>query len=171
MRQGCLENKHRTLVLVECSCCGEERDQTITLGSHEDVQLCRGCVEWLAGQLGVTSTPTLPVLDMDDAIAFYERAGFSVRRYVDETGSPGDFAFVEYDEQSVFDLDVVDIDPARNGAACYLVVNEADDWHARMTAEGLPVTSIADQPWGMREFTLTDPSGNNIRIGRSSDED
>ena len=88
---------------MECSCCGEER-ATVALRSHDDVQLCRVCVEWLAGQLGVTSTPTLPVLNMDDAIAFYERAGFSVRRYVDETASPGDFAFVEYDEQSVFDL-------------------------------------------------------------------
>jgi uncharacterized glyoxalase superfamily protein PhnB len=29
------------------------------------------------------------------------------------------------------------------------------------------VTSVEDQPWGMREFTLTDPNGNNIRIGRS----
>jgi hypothetical protein len=28
------------------------------------------------------------------------------------------------------------------------------------------VTAIADQPWGMREFTLTDPSGNAVRIGR-----
>lgn len=36
-----------------------------------------------------------------------------------------------------------------------------------MTAAALPVTPIANQPWGMREFTLTDPSGNNIRIGGS----
>lgn len=27
------------------------------------------------------------------------------------------------------------------------------------------VTPIGDQPWGMREFTLTDPSGNHLRIG------
>lgn len=36
-----------------------------------------------------------------------------------------------------------------------------------MTAAGLSVTPIADQPWGMREFTLTDPFGNHIRIGHS----
>jgi uncharacterized glyoxalase superfamily protein PhnB len=28
------------------------------------------------------------------------------------------------------------------------------------------VTALADEPWGMREFTLTDPSGNHVRIGR-----
>ena len=29
------------------------------------------------------------------------------------------------------------------------------------------MTAIEDMPWGMHEFTLTDPSGNHIRIGRS----
>ena len=38
-----------------------------------------------------------------------------------------------------------------------------------MSRAGLPVTDMADQPWGIREFTLNDPSGNNIRIGRSSE--
>ena len=36
-----------------------------------------------------------------------------------------------------------------------------------MTTADLPVTPIADQPWGMREFTLIDPSGNHVRIGRT----
>lgn len=66
------------------------------------------------------------------------------------------------------DLDVVAIDPERNGAGCLLDRSDADSWHARMAATGLPVTPISDQPWGMREFTLTDPSGNNVRIGRSA---
>lgn len=127
----------------------------------------------MLGQVGVTSTPTLPVMDMGDAVAFYERAGFGVRVYADDGGDPGEgFAFVEYDGQSVFDLEAVaDLDPAANRAACYLITADADAWHARLSASGLPVTPLADQPWGMREFTLADPSGNHIRIGRSSDTD
>jgi uncharacterized glyoxalase superfamily protein PhnB len=151
---------------MACACCGEERE-TVALHRRDDVRLCRVCVEWLAGQIGVTSTPTLPVTDLGEAITFYERAGFGVRVYIDENDQPGDFAFVDIDDQSVFDLDVVDIDPARNGGGCYLIVQDPDAWHARMAATNLPVTPLADQPWGMREFTLTDPSGNNIRIGRS----
>src|SRR5258705_12871177 len=150
---------------MACSCCGEERE-TAALPSKDDVALCRECLEWLLGQGGVTSTPTLPVVNMAEAIEFYERAGFGVRVYRDGNGDPGaGFAFVDYDGQSVFDLDVGDVDPTRNGAGCYLISKEADAWHARMTANGLPVTSIADQPWGMREFTLTEPSSNHIRIG------
>jgi uncharacterized glyoxalase superfamily protein PhnB len=140
----------------------------VALPSRDDVQLCRDCIEWMASQVGVSSTPTLPVVDMDEAVRFYERAGFDVRRYIDETGNQGDFAFVTYDDQSVFDLNVIDIDPARNGAGCYLIVRDANEWHARTTTAGLPVTPVADQPWGMREFTLTDPFGNNIRIGHTT---
>jgi uncharacterized glyoxalase superfamily protein PhnB len=140
----------------------------VTLPSRDDVRLCRDCVEWLAGKLGVVSTPTLPVADLREAIEFYERAGFGVRVYQEDENDPGEgFAFVTYDDQSVFDLDVVEMDPATNRAGCYLIVQDADDWHARMAADGLPVTAIEDQPWGMREFTLTDPSGNKVRIGRS----
>jgi uncharacterized glyoxalase superfamily protein PhnB len=109
------------------------------------------------------------VLDLGEAAGFYERAGFGVRIYRDENGDPGDgFAFVDFDEQSVFDLDVVDMDPDRNGAGCYLIVQDADAWHDRMEAAGVPVIPVEDQPWGMREFTLTDPFGNNIRIGHST---
>lgn len=140
----------------------------MTLPSRDDVRLCRDCVEWLAGKLGVVSTPTLPVADLREAIEFYERAGFGVRVYQEDENDPGEgFAFVSYDDQSVFDLDVAEMDPATNRAGCYLIVQDADDWHARMAADGLPVTAIEDQPWGMREFTLTDPSGNKVRIGRS----
>lgn len=116
------------------------------------------------------SKPTLPVTDMAEATAFYERGGFGVRHYSDGGDSGGGFAFVEHDGQSVFDLDAIaDLDTAANRAGCYLIANDADDWHASMQSAGLPVTPIADQPWGMREFTLTDPYGNRVRIGRGVD--
>jgi uncharacterized glyoxalase superfamily protein PhnB len=153
---------------MACSCCGRDRE-TATLTSRDDIALCRECVELLAGRLGVVSTPTLPVVNLAEAVEFYERAGFGVRVYREDDDDPGDgFAFVDYDGQSVFDLDVIDIDPARNGAGCYLIVGDADAWHARVGAAGLPVGAVEDQPWGMREFTLTDPFGNHIRIGHNS---
>ena len=132
--------------------------------------LCRECVEWLGERLGVTSTPTLPVLHLAEAVSFYERAGFGVRQWIEADGTPGGFAFVDFDGQSVFDLGVEPIDPDRNGAGCYLNVADPDAWHQRMSASGLPVGPIDDQDYGMRDFTLTDPSGNRIRIGRSTED-
>lgn len=152
---------------MTCSCCGQDK-ATAALQSRDDIELCRDCVESLSGRLGVTSTPTLPVRNMAEAVEFYERAGFGVRVYTDDNGETGDgFAFVDYDGQSVFDLDAApELDPEANRAGCYLISNNADSWHTRMSTSDLPVTPIADQPWGMREFTLTDPSGNCVRIGR-----
>ncbi len=142
----------------------------VALPSRDDVALCRDCVEWLAARLGVMSTPTLPVVDMAEAVTFYERAGFGVRVWTEADGTPGGYAFVDFDGQSVFDLGLEPIDPDRNGAGCYLNVTDPDAWHQRMAASGLPVGPINDQDYGMRDFTLTDPSGNRIRIGRSTEE-
>src|SRR5262245_22707826 len=106
-------------------------------------------------------TPTLPVVDMNAATEFYERAGFAIRRYDDG------FASVSLNDQSVFDLDLNEKTSSdTNGAGCYMITDDADAWHQRFAAAALPVTPIEDMPWGMHEFTLTDPSGNNVRIGR-----
>jgi catechol 2,3-dioxygenase-like lactoylglutathione lyase family enzyme len=134
------------------------------LQCHDEVKLCRVCIGWLMRRArAVDVTPTLPVRDMGEATRFCEAAGFDVEHYDDG------FAFVHYDDQSVFDLDRIEgLDAAANHAGCYVITDEADAWHARMVAAGLPVTSIEDTPWGMHEFTLTDPNGNNIRIGRNA---
>ena len=66
---------------------------------------------------------------------------------------------MHYHDQSVFDLDRIEgLDAATNHAGCYIVTDEVDDWHARLVAAGVAVTPIADMPWGMHEFTLTDPA-------------
>jgi hypothetical protein len=89
---------------VKCSCCGEERDVVVRLLCHDEVEVCRVCIGWLGSNAGVIdSTPILPVLDMDTAAAFYERAGFAIHRY-----EGGRYAFVHYDDQSVFDLDLAE---------------------------------------------------------------
>ena len=134
---------------------------------HDEIKICRDCVGWLGTRVGsIDVTPTLPVTDMDAAVRFCESAGLDVQRYDDG------FAFVHLDDQSVFDLDLIpDMDPATNHAGCYIITSDADNWHARLVAAGLDVTPVDDTPWGMHEFTLTDPSGNSIRIGRNMTDD
>jgi Glyoxalase/Bleomycin resistance protein/Dioxygenase superfamily len=151
---------------VKCACCGEKRDAAMLapLLCHDEIKVCRVCAGWLMRRTGgVDVTPTLPVRDMSEATRFCEAAGFDVEQYGD------DFAFVHLDDQSVFDLDCIDgLDPATNHAGCYIITDDVDDWHERLAAAELQVSAIEDMPWGMHEFTLTDPSGNNIRIGRNT---
>lgn len=134
---------------------------------HDEVKVCRDCIGWLNQRAGgIDVTPTLPVANMDDAVRFCEAAGFDVERY------DGGFAFVHHNDQSVFDLDLIaDMTPETNHAGCYIITTDADAWHSRLVAAGLPVTPIEDKPWGMHEFTLTGPSGSNIRIGRNKSND
>ena len=134
---------------------------------HDEVKVCRDCIEWLNQRAGgIDVTPTLPVADMNDAVRFCEAAGFDVQRYDDG------FAFVHLNDRSVFDLDLIaDMNPHTNHAGCYIITTDADAWHNRLVAAGLPVTPIEDKPWGMHEFTLTGPSGSNIRIGRNTSND
>jgi uncharacterized glyoxalase superfamily protein PhnB len=151
---------------MHCSCCGNEREGVVALRCHDDVRICRDCIGWLRSQAEVVdATPILPVADMGSAIAFYERAGFQVCEY-----QGGGYAFVHYDDESVFDLGVVDR-PAAAGAeaaSCYLTVPDVDGWQARLAAAGLAVSGLDDKPWGMREFTITDRDGNALRIGQPS---
>lgn len=151
---------------VKCSCCGLEHGGLVALQCHPDIAICPVCIGWLRDRAGgIDVTPILPVLDMAASAEFYRMAGFTVRLH--QPG--GGYAFVQHNDESVFDLDLAEhpLDPVTNGAGCYLIVPDVDDWHARLSAAHLPVTAVEDEPWGMREFTLTDPSGNHLRIGRS----
>jgi hypothetical protein len=78
---------------VECSVCGRDCESVIARPSRDDVRLCRDCIEWMMGRVGVSSMPTLPVVNLSEAVVFYESAGFGVKIYHDEDGKPGDFAF------------------------------------------------------------------------------
>lgn len=134
------------------------------LRCDDHVKVCRDCIGWLNERVGgIDVTPTLPVADMLDAVRLCEAAGFEVQRY-DEG-----FAFVHLNGQSVFDLDLIPgVDPSSNHAGCYIITNDVDAWHGRLLTAGLPVSAVEDKPWGMHEFTLTGPSGSNIRIGRNT---
>ena len=63
------------------------------------------------------------------------------------------------------------LQPANNQTSCYWRVPDADTLYREIAAFGLPaegapsLSEPADEPWGMREFTLKDPAGNLVRIG------
>lgn len=104
----------------------------------------------------------LPVAFMESAVAFYRQLGFEVQSY-----DPG-YAWVLHIGEEILHLrEVVDLDAAVNAASAYLHVGDVGGWRAAWSAAGVPVGAIEDQPWGMREFTVADPSGNLIRVGQN----
>lgn len=102
-----------------------------------------------------------PVADMAEAQRFYESLGFEVERHDDG------YAWVRHDGAEVAHLAFVDdLDPGTNRAAGYWHVLDVGHWHDRFAAAETR-GDIVDEPWGMREFRITDPSGNLLRVGEN----
>jgi len=110
--------------------------------------------------------PILPVRDLREAGEFWTSAGLEIKKY-DEG-----YAYVLADGHEFVHLAVrPSVDPGTNLAGCYIHVVEVQEWHDRLAAAGLPVGPVRDEPWGMTEFAVRDPSGNLVRIGRVTGPD
>lgn len=108
----------------------------------------------------ITTKIIFPVIDMDDALAFYRQAGFEIEQY--DIG----YAWIRHQGDEVLHLrQEPELDPANNPTVGYFHIKDADRWHQALSHAQLNPTGITDQPWGMREFTISDPSGNIIRFG------
>lgn len=52
------------------------------------------------------------------------------------------------------------------GGLVHLYVDDVDAWHADMVSRGVtPHSPPADQSWGVRDFRVSDPDGNQLSIG------
>lgn len=99
---------------------------------------------------------------MSVAVAFYRGLGFEVEAF-DDT-----YAWVRHNGDEILHLRLApQLDPAANESAGYFHVEDADSWHVAWTEGDVDLSDIEDHPWGMREFSFSDPSGNLIRVGHN----
>ena len=107
------------------------------------------------------NTPELFVPDLDEAVRFYRDVlGFEVEGRVPEDASKaaewamvksGDIAFMFGGNRT---------GPGSEDAVVfYLAVDDADQTSEELRARGASVEGPVDQWYGMREATITDPSG------------
>ena len=117
----------------------------------------------MAGVLSAgKAIPMLPARDGDETIAFYSRLGFQLgrphaedRTYIVGGRGPLELHFFEHPA----------VEPLHNLGGCYLLVADAQTLYEEWEPLGLRCLAPADTPWGTREFSVLDPSGNLIRIG------
>jgi catechol 2,3-dioxygenase-like lactoylglutathione lyase family enzyme len=111
----------------------------------------------------------VPALDMDASKRFYTDMGFRM------ASDDGDVAYFVFGDVS-FLLQGYDVHPSEpQHMEMHLLVESVDAWHRHLLAAdlvdtyGVTVTDIVQQPWRMRDFTITDPSGVTWRIAQNTD--
>ena len=106
------------------------------------------------------STPIFRVKDASSSSSFYQRLGFEVIPY-DES-----YSIVTDQGQELVHLQAVPPGVEYPGpAVAFLNVDDVDGYHRKWAAAGASVTEVEDREWGMREFSVEDPSGNVMRVG------
>jgi catechol 2,3-dioxygenase-like lactoylglutathione lyase family enzyme len=109
-----------------------------------------------------SAMPTLPVLSVESAIAFYTAAlGFSLTF---RNGSS--FAIVARDSIEL-GLTTVEASGVSAGRGrCYLKLTGIEALYSDYLAKGVSILhELREESYGMKEFMIADPDGNQINFG------
>ena len=112
--------------------------------------------------------PFVPARDFALSRRFYADLGFV------EASEVGGVAYFHHGEASFLLQDFYDPGLANN-LMLHLLVEDVSAWHARLTSAGIAgrygvrQSEIVAQPWRMRDFALTDPSGVLWRIAQNAE--
>lgn len=108
----------------------------------------------------------VPARDFELSKRFYADVGFTLASSDDEV------AYFHLGHCS-FLLQNFSVPAATENFMMHLLVENANDWHRHLTAQGIAerygvrLGAPQDQPWGMRDFELLDPSGVLWRIAQN----
>jgi uncharacterized glyoxalase superfamily protein PhnB len=111
------------------------------------------------------AVPILSVTDLAEAIDYYERVlGFQVAW---RWGEPPRLASVCRDR---VELNLSQSSEARPAASkVYFPMAGVDAYYDDITVAGAKVAvPLADRPYGMRDFRIVDPSGNELSFGEAT---
>ncbi|MGV9454503.1 bleomycin resistance protein [Streptomyces sp. NPDC003635] len=124
--------------------------------------------------------PILPCRTLQPVLDFYTALGFDVTY---QQRSPNPYAVVERRGIQLQFFAMKRFEPAESYSTCYVQTDAVDTLYAafraglkatygRIPARGLPrIGPLKDMPYGVRQFLMTDPGGNCIRVGQQTSED
>ncbi|GAB7106515.1 hypothetical protein JCM4814A_48290 [Streptomyces phaeofaciens JCM 4814] len=123
--------------------------------------------------------PILPCGTLQPVLDFYTALGFEVTF---RQRSPNPYAVVELGGIQLHFFGVKAYEPAASISTCYVRTDDVDGLYeafraglraayGRIPTRGLPrIGPLKDMSYGMRQFLMTDPGGNCIRVGRPTSE-
>ncbi|WP_405870655.1 VOC family protein [Streptomyces zaomyceticus] len=124
--------------------------------------------------------PILPCSTLQPVLDFYTALGFEVTF---RQKSPNPYAVVERGGIELQFFGLKQYDPASSISTCYVVTDDVDGLHeafrtglkaayGRIPTRGLPrIGALKDMSYGVRQFLMTDPGGNCVRVGQPIGDD
>lgn len=124
--------------------------------------------------------PMLPCPTLQPVLDFYTVLGFEVTF---QQKSPNPYAVVQRGGIQLHFFGMKGYDPAESYSTCYIRTDDIDGLHedfrtglkaayGRIPTRGLPrIGPLKDTSHGMRQFLVTDPGGNCLRIGQQTSQD
>ncbi|QEU95452.1 VOC family protein [Streptomyces kanamyceticus] len=124
--------------------------------------------------------PLLPCQEIQPVVDFYTALGFETT-YLQK--SPYAYAAFERGAIELQFFAMKGYDPKESYSGCYVLTDDVAALHAafraglkaaygRIPARGLPrIGPLKDMSYGMRQFLMSDPGGNSIRVGQAIGED
>ena len=115
----------------------------------------------------VDVVPVLKVDDLDRAFAFYGELGFQESF---RWGDPAMYGGMTMGEptpgaDSHLHINVSTDNPGKG--EIYVSVDEVDGLYERLKASEVEIAvELRDQPYGMRDFSVRDPAGNFVTVGK-----
>jgi uncharacterized glyoxalase superfamily protein PhnB len=111
------------------------------------------------------AVPILSVIDLSAALDYYERVlGFSVGW---QWGDPPHLASVCRDR---VELNLSQSTETMTGISkVYVQMSEVEQYYGELVASGARVAvPLAERPYGMKDFRIVDPSGNELSFGQAT---
>ncbi|WP_432563553.1 bleomycin resistance protein [Kineococcus sp. SYSU DK003] len=124
--------------------------------------------------------PLLPCRTIQPVIDFYSALGFEVT-FLQK--SPNPCAVVERGDIELQFFGMKRYEPSQSYSTCYVVTDDVDGLYEAFRAglraaygkvpnRGLPrIGPLRDMSYGVRQFLMTDPGGNCVRVGQPTGED
>jgi catechol 2,3-dioxygenase-like lactoylglutathione lyase family enzyme len=114
-------------------------------------------------------TAILPCNDLDASEAFYNRLGFT-RPEADKPGPGEDDTYRMLSDGKGGEIHLTSavkgwLVPGQNPFGLYLYTEDVDALAARFPTEMRAHRGPEDKPWGMYEFSLSDPDETLVRVG------
>ena len=107
--------------------------------------------------------PMLPVQSLPASIAFYEKLGFAIENREDAWG----WALLSFGHcRLMLDQSIAHGPQAARRAVVYLYPDNVAAYHGMLRKAGVAVPDLATTFYGMREFRLLDPDGNQLWVGQ-----